>query len=192
VEAVDKLMADTDGGREEIDPAPLPDTIEQFLAEVAQHPANDERDWDYERFMLDVDEPDMNGCRRWLGDYWPSGYGLFKAGGKSWGAHRWLLIHRNGGINPGRQIHACHSCWEHGASQNNKWCVAVEHLRFATAAENIRDAYLDLSHISVLRRIESGTFDWDAWEAANRQDRDSSEGAQPGCRPAGEIPESPC
>jgi hypothetical protein len=71
-----------------------------------------------------------DGCILWRGPTDRDGYGRLRSFGKRITAHRlsWML-HR-GAIPAG--LHVLHSCDEPA-------CVAIEHLRLGTHAENMRD-----------------------------------------------------
>src|SRR5690606_5097161 len=67
------------------------------------------------------------GCLEWTAGRSTSGYGLFAYNGTNGYAHRYAWIREHGEIPEGMFIdHICH----------NPLCVAVEHLRMATKAEN--------------------------------------------------------
>jgi hypothetical protein len=103
------------------------------------------------RFLSFVDKPDINGCHPWSKDRrYPKGYGRFWDGWRNWGAHRWFMIYLNGGEDrPGLLV--CHQCFWFGAEEDNRWCVAPEHLLWQTPKQNTRDCIDSLNHVSLMR-----------------------------------------
>ncbi len=97
------------------------------------------------------------------------GYGYFYVGWRPWTAHRWLMIYRSGGVDPGPKVHVLHTCSDisrdHWAEEDNRRCVAEEYLRFASPGENTRDAIRNLTHISTRSLLKSERpMTWDEQE----------------------------
>ena len=59
------------------------------------------------------------------------GYGQAQIRGRTWRAHRYVLVRASGGVDPAG-MQAAHSC-------GNRLCCNPKHLRWATAAENASD-----------------------------------------------------
>jgi transcriptional regulator with XRE-family HTH domain len=124
------------------------------------------------RFFSYVAPADENGCRRWLGNKLPEGYGLFtisKDSGysrMSLLAHRFALALKLGGDIPQGKI-ACHA-----RECPNKDCCAPEHLYAGTPSTNLADALAD----------PKNEHAWDAWKAMTR-----TRGAR---HPAAKYPQS--
>ena len=74
--------------------------------------------------------PSSGGCIEWTGAKHKNGYGNIRVNGNGALAHRYAWERVHGPIEPGMEIdHICH----------NVACVAVEHLRLATRAQNSRN-----------------------------------------------------
>lgn len=87
-----------------------------------------------QRFWAKVAAPDENGCARWMGATYGSGYGAFYAGGGRAGrvqthAHRFAYEMCVGPIPAG--LHLDHLC-------RVRDCVAPAHLEPVTPGENVR------------------------------------------------------
>lgn len=94
-------------------------------------------DKDSARFQSKVSLPDENGCMVWLSARLPEGYGRFWLNGRNAMAHRVSLEIATGEPPAGKQAaHAPEICHEPS-------CVAPDHLRWATPAENLADRDLD-------------------------------------------------
>ena len=75
--------------------------------------------------------PEPNsGCRLWLGQLWPSGYGRIKVGGKLKRVHRAAYEEAKGPIPPGKII--CHRC-------DVPICIEPNHLYAGTDQTNFDD-----------------------------------------------------
>jgi hypothetical protein len=94
-------------------------------------------DRDVARFWSKVSLPDANGCMQWLSGKLPEGYGRFWLSGGNVGAHR-VSLELSGTTAPdgAQAAHAPGVC-------HNPSCVAPDHLRWATSAENLADRDLD-------------------------------------------------
>ena len=85
-----------------------------------------------QRFLLKVSPLDANGCRAWIGEVAPSGYGQFWDGYRLVRPHRWLYEQTYGVIAGGLVIdHLC----------RNRACVSLDHLEAVSQKENARRGY---------------------------------------------------
>jgi len=80
------------------------------------------------RFQSKVAEPDGNGCHLWTAGTTYNGYGRFKINGKMVRAHRYAA----GMLDWPSSIVTRHTC-------NVPACVNLEHLKFGSMADNVRD-----------------------------------------------------
>lgn len=80
------------------------------------------------RFMSHVEKSE-SGCWLWTANKIHSGYGMFKVGGKSRLAHKWIYEQLHGPVKAPLQLD--HTCAV-------KHCVNPKHLEKVTAKENIR------------------------------------------------------
>lgn len=85
-----------------------------------------------ERFWAKVDKRGPDECWPWRERLNRKGYGSFAVRGHGYNASRFSLVLASG-FEPDRTLHACHSC-------DNPKCCNPAHLRWATHAENMRDA----------------------------------------------------
>lgn len=84
-----------------------------------------------ERFWPKVDA--SGDCWEWTGAVNPNGYGVFVAGGRNVGAHRFAYTDLVGPIDVGKVIdHLC----------RNRKCVNPDHLEMTTYSENIKRGVL--------------------------------------------------
>ena len=94
---------------------------------------------DKQRFYEKVSLPDENGCMRWLGSFYPGGYGKAYLSRKrnteiprEQGAHQLSYRFLVEEIESGNVVmHAC----------DNRWCVAPDHLAQGTQHENMDDMH---------------------------------------------------
>lgn len=100
-----------------------------------------------DRFWGKVQIGEAAECWIWLGTMTKNGYGRIGAGGrggKSLSAHR-VSCELHHGAPPFEGAHVMHAC-------DNRACVNPAHLRWATASENIKDAYTKGRKTSPLKR----------------------------------------
>lgn len=81
-------------------------------------------------FWNRVSEPDIRGCRDWIGHRHKDGYGALSYHRRYWLAHRlaWLLTH--GDIPEGSCV--CHAC-------DNPLCCNPSHLFLGSHSDNMHD-----------------------------------------------------
>lgn len=100
-----------------------------------------------DRFWGKVKVGEVAECWIWLGTMMKNGYGRIGEGGrggKSLSAHR-VSCEIHHGPAPFEGAHVMHLC-------DNRACVNPAHLRWATASENIQDAYTKGRKTSPLKR----------------------------------------
>lgn len=97
-----------------------------------------------DRFWRQVGEPDVNGCRHWLGArHHATNYGVFKVGvGYQVQAHAWdwkLSFH---GPLPAEYMVFCHRCDVHYRPGSHEYrpCCEPSHIFPGTPRDNIADA----------------------------------------------------
>ena len=82
---------------------------------------------DGERFASKIKLNKKTRCWDWIGGPFTHGYGVFKAKGKTWRAHRFSFVLLKGEIPEGKILH--HKC-------ENKLCVLPEHLELVTLRQH--------------------------------------------------------
>ena len=84
-----------------------------------------------ERFWQKVDKSaGPHGCWLWTAGTRPTGYGLFSAGGRNVGAHRYAWGIFNGNIPVGQMV--CHKC-------DTPLCCNPDHMFLGSHLDNMRD-----------------------------------------------------
>lgn len=73
-----------------------------------------------------------DGCWEWKGQFWRTGYGYTRHGGKAQGAHRYMYKLYHGDFDP--TLDVLHSC-------DNIKCVNPNHLFLGTHSDNMKDMY---------------------------------------------------
>lgn len=91
-----------------------------------------------QRLWSKVSLPDENGCMLWSGSKLPSGYGQIGVRGKTVYVHRLSLT-----ISEGEREHSSMEAAHAPEICHNRACVAPDHLRWATKADNEADKRLD-------------------------------------------------
>lgn len=92
----------------------------------------------FSRFMAKVKIPaDPDQCWNWQAAKNFDGYGNFRVGGKSIGAHRISFEIFNGAPSIKHVLHSC----------DNPACVNPAHLREGTHADNMRDVVIRKRHV---------------------------------------------
>jgi len=81
-------------------------------------------------FYTKVSRPDKNGCCNWIGSITNRGYGKFRVGKISVGAHRVAWTLKNGPIPD--ELLVLHKC-------DNPLCVNPDHLFVGTQGDNLVD-----------------------------------------------------
>ncbi len=79
-------------------------------------------------------QPTEDGCLRWLGGFFDSGYGAFGLNGKTERAHVVAYLWSGRTIPDGYEV--CHTC----AGGGNRWCVNPNHLIAASHMTNVQHA----------------------------------------------------
>lgn len=116
---------------------------------------------DMDRFMTYVDQsagPDA--CHPWTGMKRSKGYGGFRAGGKLYVAHRWLLGELRGSPLEWPREVGCHRC-------DNPLCCNPAHLYVGDHATNAVDAIERGNHAGKVHREKTHCPSGHPYDAAN-------------------------
>ena len=99
---------------------------------------------DKDRLLLGAKEV-ANGCWEWMNKSDDCGYGVIRAFGKSWKAHR-LSYHLFIGLPNNGDLHVCHRC-------DNPKCINPTHLFLGTRSDNQRDSVAKRRHTNSKKEL---------------------------------------
>ena len=89
------------------------------------------------RLLRRMERDGASGCWIWQGAQSFDGYGQIRIGDRIVGAHRAMVIAREGSIAPGMEVdHLCRTTL----------CINPDHLEVVTGAENLRRKYAAITH----------------------------------------------